>query len=67
MFLAVTSELTATQLLAPTGTHTLATAFWAATSEINYPAAAPYAVCMIALSTPAAYILLRQSEKGGSL
>lgn len=67
VFLAVTTELTATLLLAPTGTHTLATAFWAATSEINYPVAAPYAVCMIALSTPAAYILLRQSERGGSL
>ncbi|MER7009634.1 iron ABC transporter permease [Dactylosporangium sp. NPDC000555] len=64
VFLAVTTELTATLLLAPTGTHTLATEFWAATAEIDYPRAAPYAVCMIALSLPAAYLLLRQSTRG---
>ncbi|GGM26140.1 ABC transporter permease [Dactylosporangium sucinum] len=64
VFLAVSTELTATLLLAPTGTHTLATEFWAATSEIDYPRAAPYAVCLILLSVPAAYLLLRQSTKG---
>ncbi|MCU1688436.1 MAG: iron transporter permease [Pseudonocardiales bacterium] len=66
VFLAVTTELTATLLLAPTGTHTLATEFWAATSEIDYPGAAPYAVCMIVLSTPAAWLLLRQSHFTGA-
>ncbi|MFC5003642.1 ABC transporter permease [Dactylosporangium cerinum] len=62
--LAVTTELTATILLAPTGTHTLATGFWSAAAEIDYPAAAPYAVCMIVLSLPSAYLLLRQSARG---
>jgi iron(III) transport system permease protein len=66
VFLAVTTELTATLLLAPTGTHTLATEFWSATAEIDYPRAAPYAVCMILLSLPAAYLLLRQSARGAT-
>ncbi|HTJ35431.1 MAG TPA: iron ABC transporter permease [Dactylosporangium sp.] len=66
VFLAVSTELTATLLLAPTGTHTLATEFWSATAEIDYPRAAPYAVCLILLSVPAAYLLLRQSTKGTS-
>ncbi|MER7278607.1 iron ABC transporter permease [Dactylosporangium sp. NPDC000244] len=66
VFLAVSTELTATLLLAPTGTRTLATEFWSATSEIDYPRAAPYAVGLILLSVPAAYLLLRQSTKGTS-
>jgi iron(III) transport system permease protein len=66
VFLAVTTELTATLLLAPTGTHTVATEFWAATAEIDYPRAAPYAVCMIVLSLPAAYLLLRQSRRAAA-
>jgi iron(III) transport system permease protein len=63
VFLAVTTELTATLLLAPTGTHTLATQFWAYTSEIDYPTAAPYAALMIVLSSPITYLLLQQSRK----
>jgi iron(III) transport system permease protein len=63
VFLAVTTELTATLLLAPTGTNTLATQFWAASSEIDYPKAAPYAAVMILMSTPVTYLLLRQSRK----
>ena len=43
VFLAVVTELTATLLLAPTGTTTLATAFWSASSALEYGAAAPYA------------------------
>ena len=41
VFLAVVTELTATLLLAPTGTTTLATAFWSASSALEYGAAAP--------------------------
>jgi iron(III) transport system permease protein len=52
VFLAITNELTATLLLAPNGTRTLATGFWAMTSEIDYAAAAPYALLMILLSLP---------------
>ena len=52
VFPAIANELTATLLLAPNGTRTLATGFWALTSEIDYVAAAPYALIMVALSLP---------------
>ena len=60
VFLATTTELTATLLLAPTGTQTLATAFWAASDELDYAASAPYAALMILLSAPLALLLRRQ-------
>ncbi len=58
--LAISTELTATLLLAPTGTNTLALAFWAASDELDYAAAAPYAAVMIALSIPLTVVLRRQ-------
>ncbi|MEX5684613.1 ABC transporter permease [Pseudomonas silesiensis] len=63
VFLAITNELTATLLLAPNGTRTLATGFWALTSEIDYAAAAPYALLMIVLSLPLTGILYHQSKR----
>jgi iron(III) transport system permease protein len=63
VFLAVTNELTATLLLAPNGTRTLATGFWAMTSEIDYAAAAPYALLMILLSLPLTGLLYHQSKR----
>ena len=48
VFLAVITELTATLLLAPIGTETLATEFWSKSSSIAYGAAAPYAALMVA-------------------
>lgn len=63
VFLAVTNELTATLILAPTGTHTLATEFWAKSSEIDYAGAAPYALAMVLLSLPTTYLLFRQSRR----
>ena len=63
VFLAITNELTATLLLAPNGTRTLATGFWAMTSEIDYAAAAPYAFLMILLSLPLTAILYHQSRR----
>ncbi len=65
VFLAVVTELTATLLLAPTGTDTLATRFWANADGIAYGAAAPYAVLMIAISAPATYLLTRAAGKPG--
>ena len=59
--LGITNELTATQMLAPTGTLTLATAFWAHSSEIDYAAAAPYAVLMILCALPLTWLLHIQS------
>ncbi|WP_200216349.1 ABC transporter permease [Micromonospora coerulea] len=60
VFLAASTELTATLLLAPTGTETLATGFWSASDELDYVASAPYAAAMIALSAPLTVLLRRQ-------
>lgn len=63
VFLAITNELTATLLLAPSGTRTLATGFWAMTAEIDYAAAAPYALIMVLLSMPLTALLYHQSRR----
>jgi len=65
VFIAVCTELTATLLLAPTGTVTLATRFWALAGQIDYVAAAPYAAMMIVMSAPVTYLLMHQSRAGG--
>ena len=41
----------------------LATGFWALTSEIDYAAAAPYALLMILLSLPLTGLLYHQSKR----
>jgi iron(III) transport system permease protein len=61
--LGITTELTATLMLAPNGVNTLATEFWAYTSEIDYVAATPYAAMMILLSLPMTLVLHAQSRK----
>ena len=63
VFLGISNELTATLLLSPLGTRTLATGFWALTSEIDYVAAAPYAFFMILISLPLTGLLYMQSQK----
>ncbi len=63
VFLAVSTELTATLLLAPTGTRTLATGFWSLSSSLQYGAAAPYAALMVILSAPATYLLTRHARR----
>jgi len=63
VFLAISNELTATLLLAPNGTRTLATGFWAMTSEIDYIAAAPYALLMVLLSLPLTWLLHYHSKR----
>ncbi|ERI38350.2 iron ABC transporter permease [Arthrobacter sp. AK-YN10] len=63
VFLAIVNELTATLLLSPNGTKTLATEFWSKSSEIDYTGAAPYALLMILLSAPMTYLLFQQSKK----
>jgi iron(III) transport system permease protein len=60
VFLAVVTELTATLLLAPIGTRTLAIAFWSNSSSIAYGAAAPYAALMVILSAPVTLLLTRE-------
>jgi iron(III) transport system permease protein len=61
--LGITTELTATQMLAPTGWQTLATGFWAYSSEVDYAGAAPYALCMVLLSLPLTWLLHVQSQR----
>ncbi len=61
--LGITNELTATLMLSPTGVETLATKFWSLTSEIDYVAAAPYAVMMVLLSLPLTFLLYIQSRR----
>jgi iron(III) transport system permease protein len=63
VFLAIANELTATLLLSPNGTNTLATEFWSKSSEIDYAGAAPYALLMIVISAPMTYLLFQQSKK----
>jgi iron(III) transport system permease protein len=63
VFLGIVNELTATLLLSPNGTRTLATQFWSKSSEIDYVGAAPYALLMIVVSAPMTYLLFQQSKK----
>jgi len=64
VFLAVSTELTATLLLSPLGTSTLATEFWSNASSVRYGAAAPYALLLVLISMPATFLLSRQAHRG---
>ena len=67
VFVAVATELTATLLLAPTGTRTLSMLFWSFSSELDYASAAPYAFTLVVLAIPLTLILFRQSTKAAAL
>lgn len=67
VFVAVATELTATLLLAPTGTRTLSMLFWSYSSELDYAAAAPYALVLIVLAFPVTLVLFRQATKASAL
>jgi iron(III) transport system permease protein len=60
VFVAVVTELTATLLLVPIGTRTLATEMWANSSALAYAAAAPFAAMLVALSLLATWLLARR-------
>ena len=60
VFISVVTELTATLLLAPIGTQTLATQIWADTSTVAFAAAAPFAAVMAAMSMLASWLLARR-------
>lgn len=64
--LGAANELTATLLLAPLGTETIATGFWSAASAVDYVAAAPYAITLIVLSVPAVYLMFSEATSRGS-
>jgi iron(III) transport system permease protein len=57
----ITTELTATLMLSPIGTETLATQFWSRTGEFDHMGAAPFALAMVVLSIPLCVILHRQA------
>lgn len=63
VMLNVGKELTMTLLLHPTGTRTLATALWATTEGevLDFAAAAPYAVALVAITAIPAFVLIRQT------
>jgi iron(III) transport system permease protein len=60
VFVSIVTELTATLLLAPIGTQTLAIQVWADTSTLAFAAAAPYAALMMVLSLLSAWLLARR-------
>ena len=62
VFISSATELTATLLLRPTGVNTLATQFWAYTTDFSYGAAAPYAGLMVLISAVPAYLLSRRMQ-----
>lgn len=66
VFVAVATELTATLLLAPTGTRTLSMRFWSFASELDYAAASPYAAIMVVLTLPVTMLLFRQATRAVS-
>ncbi len=57
----ITTELTATLMLSPIGTETLATQFWSKTGEFDHTGAAPFALSMVLVSIPLCVILHRQA------
>jgi len=59
VFLSVVTELTATLLLIPTGSATLATQFWSYEQNLSYGQAAPFALLMIAVAAVPSYVLGR--------
>ena len=61
--LGIANELTGTLMLAPNGTRTLAMRFWSYTAELNFAAAAPYAVLLIVLSLPLVLLLRLQADR----
>jgi iron(III) transport system permease protein len=60
VFVSIVTELTATLLLAPIGTQTLATQVWADTSTLAFAAAAPYAALMAAISLLSTWLMARR-------
>jgi len=60
VFVSVVTELTATLLLAPIGTRTLATQVWVNTSSLAFAAAAPYAALMVVISLLSTWLLARR-------
>jgi iron(III) transport system permease protein len=63
VFLSTVTELTLTLVMVPTGVQTLATEFWAYSTNISYGAAAPYAALMVAIAVIPSYVLGRWFDR----
>jgi len=63
MVLELMRELTATLMLAPTGTVTLATEVWSHTNDGQYAAAAPFAALLVLVSAAPVYFFTRRSPE----
>ena len=63
VFISASTELTATLILHPTGVNTLATGFWAFTSDFSYGAAAPYAFALLLVAMLPGILLGRWFER----
>jgi iron(III) transport system permease protein len=61
VFVFVSTELTATLLLGPLGTRTLATEVWANTCSLAFAAAAPFEAVMLLLSLLSTWLLANRS------
>ena len=61
VFVFVSTELTATLLLAPLGTRTLATEVWANTCSLAFAAAAPFEAVMLLLSLLCTWLLANRA------
>jgi len=66
MMLEMVRELTATLMLAPTGTTTLATQVWSYTSDGEFAAAAPFAALLVVLSILPVWIFTQRMLHHGS-
>ena len=66
MMLEMARELTATLMLAPTGTTTLATQVWSYTSDGEFAAAAPFAALLVVISIIPVWIFTQRMLRHGS-
>lgn len=66
MMLEMARELTATLMLAPTGTTTLATQVWSYTSDGEFAAAAPFAALLVVISILPVWIFTQRMLRQGS-
>lgn len=62
VFLSAVTELTATLLLIPAGTQTLATQFWKYEQSLAYSQAAPFALVMIIVAALPSIVLARRGR-----
>lgn len=66
MMLEMARELTATLMLAPTGTTTLATQVWSYTSDGEFAAASPFAALLVVISIVPVWIFTQRMLRHGN-